>query len=49
MTAQLTTLPVAATYRRDFVVWIHTAKRLETRDRRIRKSIALLTAGKGLA
>src|SRR5229473_6517987 len=34
--------------RRDFVVWIHTAKRPETRERRIRKSIELLSAGKKL-
>jgi uncharacterized protein YdeI (YjbR/CyaY-like superfamily) len=39
---------LAPTYRRDFVVWIHTAKRPETRDRRIRESIALLVAGKKL-
>ena len=36
------------TDRRHFVVWIHTAKRLETRDRRIRESIRLLAAGKKL-
>jgi uncharacterized protein YdeI (YjbR/CyaY-like superfamily) len=36
------------TYRRDFVVWIHMAKRPETRERRIRESIALLAAGKRL-
>ena len=36
------------TQRRNFVVWIHTAKRLETRERRIRESIALLAAGKKL-
>ena len=36
------------TSRRDFVVWIHIAKRPETRDRRIRESIALLAAGKKL-
>ena len=36
------------THRRDFVVWIHTAKRAETRARRIRESIALLAAGKKL-
>jgi uncharacterized protein YdeI (YjbR/CyaY-like superfamily) len=41
-------LELAPTYRRDFVVWIHTAKRPETRDRRIRESIRLLTAGKKL-
>ena len=34
--------------RRNFVVWIHTAKRPETRERRIRESIALLSAGKKL-
>ena len=34
--------------RRDFVVWIHTAKRAETRERRIRESIAALSAGKKL-
>jgi uncharacterized protein YdeI (YjbR/CyaY-like superfamily) len=28
---------LAPTYRRDFVVWIHTAKRAETRERRIRE------------
>jgi uncharacterized protein YdeI (YjbR/CyaY-like superfamily) len=39
---------LAPTYRRHFVVWIHTAKRLETRDRRIRESIELLSAGKKL-
>jgi uncharacterized protein YdeI (YjbR/CyaY-like superfamily) len=39
---------LAPTYRRDFVVWIHTAKRPETRDRRIRESIRLLSAGKKL-
>ena len=39
---------LAPTYRRDFVVWIHTAKRPETRDKRIRDTIALLAAGKKL-
>jgi uncharacterized protein YdeI (YjbR/CyaY-like superfamily) len=34
--------------RRNFVVWIHIAKRDETRQRRIRESIALLAAGKKL-
>src|SRR5207247_3083786 len=33
------------TERRNFVVWIHIAKRPETRARRIRESIALLAAG----
>jgi uncharacterized protein YdeI (YjbR/CyaY-like superfamily) len=39
---------LAPTYRRDFVVWIHTAKRPETREKRIRESIALMAAGKKL-
>jgi uncharacterized protein YdeI (YjbR/CyaY-like superfamily) len=39
---------LAPTYRRDFVVWIHMAKRPETRERRIRDSIELLSAGKKL-
>jgi uncharacterized protein YdeI (YjbR/CyaY-like superfamily) len=39
---------LARTYRRDFVVWIHAAKRPATRERRIRESIALLAAGKRL-
>jgi uncharacterized protein YdeI (YjbR/CyaY-like superfamily) len=39
---------LARTHRRDFVVWIHTAKRPETRERRIRESIELLSAGKKL-
>lgn len=34
--------------RRDFVVWIHLAKRPETRQRRIRESLELLSAGKKL-
>jgi uncharacterized protein YdeI (YjbR/CyaY-like superfamily) len=39
---------LSARNRRDFVVWIHTAKRPETRDRRIREAIKLLSAGKKL-
>ena len=39
---------LAPTYRRDFVVWIHIAKRPETRETRIRESIRLLAAGKKL-
>ena len=39
---------LAPTYQRDFVVWIHMAKRPETREKRIRESIALLAAGKKL-
>lgn len=34
--------------RRNFVAWIHTAKRPETRERRIRESVRLLAAGKKL-
>jgi len=34
--------------RRNFVVWIHTAKRPETRERRIRESITLLAVGRKL-
>jgi len=34
--------------RRNFVVWIHTAKRHDTLDRRIRESIGLLAAGNRL-
>ena len=39
---------LAPTHRRNFVVWIHTAKRPDTRERRIRESLALLAAGKKL-
>jgi uncharacterized protein YdeI (YjbR/CyaY-like superfamily) len=39
---------LAPTQRRDYVVWIHTAKRAETRERRIRESIRLLAAGNKL-
>ncbi len=39
---------LAPTYRRHFVGWIHTAKRPETREKRIRESITLLAAGKKL-
>ena len=39
---------LAPTYRRHFVVWIHVAKRPETRERRIREAISLLSAGKKL-
>ena len=39
---------LAPTYRRHFVVWIHIAKRPETRERRIRESIELLSAGRTL-
>ena len=36
------------TERRNFVVWIHLAKRADTRERRTRESIRLLAAGKKL-
>ncbi len=39
---------LAPTHRRNFVVWIHSAKRPETREKRIRESIALLEAGQKL-
>jgi uncharacterized protein YdeI (YjbR/CyaY-like superfamily) len=39
---------LAPTYRRNFVVWVHIAKRPETRERRIRESIELLATGKKL-
>jgi uncharacterized protein YdeI (YjbR/CyaY-like superfamily) len=40
------TLPPTA--RRQYVVWIHIAKRPETRDKRLRASVTLLAAGKQL-
>ena len=39
---------LAPTYRRHFVSWIHTAKRPETREKRLRESVALLAAEKKL-
>ena len=39
---------LAPTRRKNFIVWIHTAKRPETRDRRVQESIALLAAGQTL-
>ena len=39
---------LAPSYRRNFVVWIHMAKRPETREKRIRESIRLLAARKKL-
>jgi uncharacterized protein YdeI (YjbR/CyaY-like superfamily) len=39
---------LAPSYARHFVVWIHTAKRPETREKRIRESIVLLAAGRKL-
>jgi uncharacterized protein YdeI (YjbR/CyaY-like superfamily) len=43
------TVPVSSESISQFVVWIHTAKRPQTRKRRIRDSIQLLAAGKELA
>jgi uncharacterized protein YdeI (YjbR/CyaY-like superfamily) len=39
---------LAPSYRRNFVGWIHSAKRPETRERRIRESVRLLAARKKL-
>lgn len=39
---------LSARNRRDFVVWIHTAKRPATREKRMRESIELLSARKKL-
>lgn len=39
---------LARTERRNFVVWIHIAKRPETRERRLRESVDLLAAGRRL-
>jgi uncharacterized protein YdeI (YjbR/CyaY-like superfamily) len=39
---------LAPTYRRHFIAWIHTAKRPDTRERRLRESVDLLAAGKRL-
>ena len=39
---------LAPTYRRNFVVWIHMARRPETREKRLHESIALLAAGRKL-
>jgi uncharacterized protein YdeI (YjbR/CyaY-like superfamily) len=39
---------LAPGYRRHFVCWIHGAKRPETRQKRIRESIALLALGRKL-
>ncbi len=37
---------LAFTYKREFVGWIHQAKKQETRERRVYKTIELLKAGK---
>ena len=39
---------LAPSYRRQFVAWIHMARRADTRHRRIRESLDLLRAGKKL-
>jgi len=39
---------LAPTDRRRFVVWVHIAKRPETREKRLRESLRLLAAGKKL-
>jgi uncharacterized protein YdeI (YjbR/CyaY-like superfamily) len=39
---------LAPSYRRRFVAWIHTAKKPETRAKRLRESIALLAARRKL-
>lgn len=39
---------LSPTNRRHYIVWIHIAKRPETRTRRLRESVALLAAGKRL-
>jgi len=39
---------LAPSHRRNYVVWIHMAKRPETREARIKESIELLAAGKKL-
>lgn len=36
------------THRREFLMWIHSAKRDETRQKRIRETIRLLSTGKKL-
>jgi uncharacterized protein YdeI (YjbR/CyaY-like superfamily) len=39
---------LSPTNRRDYVVWIHSAKRPETREKRLRESVTLLANGKRL-
>ncbi len=39
---------LAPTYQKHFIAWIATAKRQETRDRRVSESVALLEQGKKL-
>jgi uncharacterized protein YdeI (YjbR/CyaY-like superfamily) len=39
---------LAPAYRRPFVIWVYTAKRAETREKRLREAVRLLAAGKKL-
>jgi uncharacterized protein YdeI (YjbR/CyaY-like superfamily) len=39
---------LAPSHRREYVRWIHSAKRPETRDKRVRESISLLVSGQKL-
>jgi uncharacterized protein YdeI (YjbR/CyaY-like superfamily) len=39
---------LAPSHQRHFAGWIHLAKRPETREKRVRESVALLAAGKKL-
>lgn len=39
---------LARSDQRPFVIWVHTAKRPETRERRLREAVRLLAAGKKL-
>ncbi len=39
---------LARSHRRQYILWIHLAKRLETREKRLRESVALLSAGQKL-
>ena len=39
---------LAPSYRRHFVVWIHSATRPETKEKRLCEAISLLAAGKKL-
>ena len=39
---------LAPSYRRDYIGWIHSAKREETKAKRLREAVALLAAGEKL-
>ena len=39
---------LAPTYQRPFVLWVHTAKREETREKRLGEALRLLASGKKL-